>query len=168
MKRLPFFIEVWESGNKADLRLCHKVMTLLFKQRITPLPFATTVREVADVTGALERQCMEPALFIVNTFWAEETLPQIDPYMGETPVLFFRRELYTGRHVLGEDAGRGMTMHTLSTMTPRETSVWSYGAKTSDSIAERAATAVMKFLQDGNFKNIERMNPSKPAGVGAR
>jgi hypothetical protein len=168
MNRLPFFIEVWESGNNADLRMCHKVMTHLFKQRITPLPFATTVREVADVTGALERQLKEPALFIVNTFWAEETLPQIDPYMGETPVLFFRRELFTSRELLGQDAHRGQTMHTISTMTPRETSVWSYGAKTSESIAERAAVAVMKFLQDGNFRNIERMNPSKPAGVGVR
>ncbi len=167
MKRLPFFIEVWESGNNAELRLCQKVMTRLFKQGIAPLPFATTPREVGDVVQALRKQRMEPALFIVNTFWAETTLPDLDPYMGETPVLFFRRELFTPKEILGQDPNRGNTTATIRNMTPRECSVWCFGAKNTDTIADRAAGAVAKYLQDGVFANIERMNPTQSVGIGA-
>lgn len=164
MKRLPFFIEVWESGHNADLRICHKVMTRLFKQKILPLPFATTIHEVADVTNTLKRQRMEPAIFIVNTFWAEEVLRELDPFMGETPALFFRRDLYSFTKgltaVFGEDPRRGLTTECIRNMTPREASIWSYGAKTTDSVAERAAQAVAKFLEDGKFMTIEQMNPT--------
>ena len=159
MKRLPFFIEVWESSNNAEVRLCHKVMAHLFKQKITPLPFATTAREVADVLLALKKQGLVPSLFVVNTFWAEQILPMLDPLIGETPTLFFRREICS-QDVLGGDAARGMTTVAIRNMTPRECSIWAYGSKTSDAVAERAAQAVVKYLQDGVFQTIERSNPS--------
>lgn len=165
-KRLPFFVEVFDSAANGDLRVCQKVMMKLFKQGITPLPFATTVREVSDVLGALRKQRIAPSLFIVNTFWAEETLPDLDAYMGETPVLFFRRELYTGKEIFGQDPNRGNTTATIRNMTPRECSVWCFGAKNSEAIADRATTVVAKFLQDGNFANIERMNPTQSVGMG--
>ena len=163
MKRLPFLIEVWEGTHNAELRICHKVMTQLFRQRVLPLPFATSVREVSDVTNALKRQGMEPAIFIVNTFWAEEVLPDLDALMGETPVLFFRRDLYSFTKSLQGifgDPRRGRTTECIRNMTPRETSVWSYGSKTTDTVAERASHAIIKYLEDGKFSGIERMNPT--------
>src|SRR5262249_23495618 len=129
MKRLPFLIEVWESDHNTELRVCHKVMTQLFRQKILPLPFATSVREVADVTSTLKRQGMEPAIFIVNTFWAEGVLSDLDPYLGETPTVFFRRELYSYTKGMQDVFGdkRGRTTECIRNMTPRETSIWSFG-----------------------------------------
>jgi hypothetical protein len=163
MKRVPFFIEVWESDHNADLRVCHKVMMQLFRQKVLPLPFATSVREVADVTTSLKRQGLTPAIFIVNTFWAEGVLPDLDPYMGETPALFFRRELHSyteGMQEVLRDGKRGRTTECIRNMTPRETSIWSYGSKTADSIAMLAAAAITRFLAQSNFREIERMNPT--------
>src|SRR5947207_2082262 len=85
MRRLPFFIEALPSDDSAGFRVCQKVMTNLFKARITPLPFATTTREAGDVLGALKKQALAPAIFVVNTYGAGEMLPLLDPFMGETP-----------------------------------------------------------------------------------
>ncbi|HYF51619.1 MAG TPA: hypothetical protein VEJ63_19550 [Planctomycetota bacterium] len=40
-------------------------------------------------------------------------------------------------------------------MKPRLSSVWEYGKLTSDSLADKAAQAVARFLNDGNFRAIE-------------
>ena len=157
MRRLPFFIEVWESDNNAELRLCQKVMAHLYKARITPLPFATTPREVGDVLSSLRKQGLEPAIFVVNTFWAEEMLPQLDALMGETPALFFRREICS--QDLFSDV-RGQTTAAIRNMTPREATIWSYGKRTADAVAARAAQALLKYFQEGEFSILERANPN--------
>jgi hypothetical protein len=147
-KRLPFFVEVCENSRNvsAEPRLCQKVMTHLFRQRILPLPFAANVHELADMAAAIKQKAMSPAIFIVETSRVEDVPAELDRQMAQTPALFLRRD----PHAFSETRN----------LSPRLTSVWTYGSTSVDSIAERAAYAVAHFLEDGEFNTIERMNPS--------
>jgi hypothetical protein len=167
MTRVPFFFEAWESHNHAELQMCRKTMRVLLKMKIAPLPFASSVKEMQDVLASLKSRGMSPGLFIINTYWAEELLLQIDPLMPEeVPALFFRRGLCAdarARDLLSENPAYGNTSVALNKMMPRLASVWEYGKLTSDAVAEKAAQSAVRFLQDNNFKLIERATYARSA-----
>ena len=156
MHRVPFFIEVLHSPQSAPLQICRKVMASLFKQRIAPLPFASSVEEIRGVLAALKTKGMEPSLFVVNTYWAEEVLAALDPYLGQTPVLFFVREMAGD---LSGSEGHDRISSILNKMSPRQSSVWTFGSQSADATAQKAASAIVELLRDNSFYHIERHSP---------
>ncbi len=156
--RLPFIFEAWESDRQSNLQVCRKMMKLLLRNKVSPLPFASTLKEMTDVLKSLNSRNVAPSVFIINTYWAEELLLPMDPLIGDVPTLFFRRELSSDKkiiEILQENPGYGNTSAALSCMSPRLSTVWKYGALTSDAIAERATHCLLQFLQDGEFRKLE-------------
>lgn len=167
MKRVPLFVEVLESKDNAPLQICRKIMANLFRQKIAPLPFGSSIDEIRAVLASMRTKGMPPAIFVVNTFWAEELLTELDPMIGQTPALFFRRNLFAAstsslaKAIGGPSTGSDKTSLILRSMTPRLTSIWGYGTKSGDTLAATAADALMNYLNDGNFAHIERSAPRR-------
>jgi len=153
MPGVPFFIEVVSSKQLANVQVCRKIMAVLFKEKIAPLPFGSTFKEVAEVLSALKARGMAPAVFVINTFYAEELLPQIDPLMGATPVVLLRRQIFSDP--LGTAAARPSTTIIIQRMTPRLCVEWTYGSKTADEVAADGAKALLSFLRGGDFATLE-------------
>ena len=160
MTRLPFFFEALPIQQSAELQICRKIMRLLFLQKIAPLPFASSLKELEDVSCSLAARNAAPAIFIVNTLGAEDLLLALDQQMGEVPALFFRRGLSQDKRMqdmLGDSSGSGTTS-VLSGMKPRLAAVWGFGTKNADEVASFAAQSVIRFLHDGDFWHIERQS----------
>ncbi|HYF48938.1 MAG TPA: hypothetical protein VEJ63_06015 [Planctomycetota bacterium] len=49
-------------------------------------------------------------------------------------------------------------MSMIKNMTPRLTSVWTYGAKNADQVATKLLNCTMKFVADQNFRHYEIAN----------
>ena len=150
----PIMIEVIHSEAYANVQLCRKTAAELFKQKIAPLPFASSTRELRVVLDALKKRNTEPSIFIVNTFWAEELLAEIDPLLGKLPVLFFMRQIYAEPNATSMETKKN-TLATLIKMQPRPSCVWTYGSKTGDEVVGRLLPRLIKFLQGGNFRGID-------------
>lgn len=155
MHRIPVLVEVVHSASHANVQICKKMMPLLFKSGITPLPFASDAKELKDVLRSLRVRGVAPSLFIVNTFWAEELLEDIDSLIGHTPAVFFRREIFGDTMGLEPQTARcGRITAILRKMTPRPTAYWDYGSGTADTVAQKGSSAVAGFLRDGDFMQI--------------
>lgn len=160
MPGVPIFIEAAETRTDPQLRVCSKVLELLWEKEIAPIGMAGTVEEVRDVLEELKKNQLSPAIFVINTFGAKAILPGLDPLMGEVPVLFLRRRLFAGRSGLADivkvDAlGSVTTIIASRRWTPRLTAVWSYGSRNSNETAKHAASVLLRFLQDGDFTAVE-------------
>jgi len=159
---IPIFIEVASTRQLADVRLCSKVTEQLMAQDVKPVALAGTVEETQAVLDEMRGYNLVPALFVINTFGAKDLLPLLDPLMEDLPVLYFRRSLYIGQSglmsamnpeeassILGAEAA-------LTRMKSRRTVMWYYGSKNADDMARRAAVALARFLENGDFCHIER------------
>jgi hypothetical protein len=165
MSRIPIFIEVPDATKEANI--CGKVVESLVAQKIEPVGFATYVAELSEILKTLKEIELEPAIFIVNTYKAKDIITQLDPMIGEVPAVFLRRALYAGQSGLmdhlapGESVSRVQsTMTTLKHLTPRLTSIWTYGTKNADQVATRILRCTQKFIVDGNFRHYEIENQS--------
>jgi len=168
MTRLPMFVEVMQSQENAQLAICRKLMALLFRRGIAPLPFGASLDEIRTVLASMRQRNTPPAIFVVNTFWADELLLELDKLMGLTPVLFFQRELFLSSLVAklpaqGDPPPPGRRAVSLRRLAPRPMTVWSYGPKTSDAVAERAAEGLARFLKDGDLEQLLRFSPQNQA-----
>jgi hypothetical protein len=166
MARVPFFVEVVSSAQLANVQICRKIMAALFKEKIQPLPFASCVREVTEVLAALKARSLAPAVFVINTFYAEELLPQIDPLMGSAPAVYLRRHIFADPLTTGPDkaVARPSATLVLHNMTPRPCAEWTYGSKTADEVAADGAKALLSFLREGDFaalENYQRMQTAQ-------
>ena len=160
MVGVPVLVEVAGTRETPEANLCCKIMALLFEKKIAPVGMAGTVEEVKEVLQHIKEAGLAPAIFVVNTFGAKDILPALDPLIGELPVLYLRRQLFAGKsglmdRLLGGEVSVLQTSTVLSHMTPRLTSMWFYGSKNSDVVAKRAAGALLRFLEDGEFRHIE-------------
>jgi len=157
MAGIPFFIEVVSSDQLANVQVCRKIMAALFKEKIQPLPFASCIKEVTEVLAALKARSLAPAVFVVNTFYAEELLPQIDPLIGPTPVVYLRRQIFADPLATGPDKAveRPSTTAVLHQMTPRPCVEWIYGSRTAHEVAADGAKALLSFLREGDFAALE-------------
>jgi hypothetical protein len=145
---VPVFIEVLHSDKNLDLQICRKIMSQLFRRNVNPLPFASSIYELVDVLHVLRRMKHTPAIFIVNTYWAEDILRDLDAIVGDTPILLLdRRIVSTG----------GSVNNPLQDMELRKISRCLFGPKTSEQTAESVANALVKFLKDGEFWHIESL-----------
>jgi len=168
MTRLPMFVEVMQSRENAPLAICQKLMALLFRRGIAPLPFGASLAEIRPVLASMRQRNTPPAIFVVNTFWAEELLLGLDKLMGPTPTLFFQREIFfsTTAAKLPDQGGAptgNRSSIVLRRLTPRPMAIWAYGSKTSDAVAEKAAEGLARFLKDGDFERLLRFSPQNAA-----
>jgi len=160
--QIPLFIEVLHSAQSAPIQVCRKVIAGLFKQGISPLPFAGSIEELRTVLSSLKQKGIEPGLFVINTYWAEEVLEQLDPFLGNSPVLFFVRDMITETpstrsQVFGDSSNKTTTL--LQRMTPRAGAIWTFGSRSAETAAAHAVTSIANFLNDGDFYHIERHAP---------
>ena len=161
---VPVFIEVVTGVDHANAEVCRKIMAALFKEKVAPLPFASTAQEVAGVLDALKARGMVPAVFVINTFWAEDLLSQIDPLMGQTQVVYLRRSIFSGpllkaaaADAASAEAGSLTTTTTvLDKMTPRPCVHWTYGSQTAGEVAAAGAKALLRFLREGDWSVLEQ------------
>jgi len=165
MTRVPIFIEVEETRKQEEVKVCSKAVAILTEKHGLPIGLVGTVAEAQGVLGEINAAGLSPAIFVVNTFGAKSVLRELDPLMGELPVLYLRRRLYAGRSGLMDQlqggAGSGQeTVAVLRGMTPRLTSMWFYGSRNSDEIARRVVEAIIRFVKDGNFQHIENAAPA--------
>jgi hypothetical protein len=159
MSKTVVFVEVVASSQQTHVQVCRKIMANLFKQGISPLPFAANAPELQTVLTALKARNLSPGIFVINTFWAEELLPSIDAMIGSTPVLLLRRQLFSDTTLKDPNSpvGPSMTM-IIQNLTPRLTAEWTYGGGTADDIAAHAAKCIVHFLQDNRFAAFEEFS----------
>lgn len=154
--RIPIFIELAQTE---DAKVCAKAVQMLMQGGMQPIGLCTSPQELQDVMAQLKQHNLEPAIFVVNTYGTKELLPVLDPIMGERPVVFVRRALYVGQSGLQDslmpDPNKAATMAVIGKMTIRLTSVWTYGSKNTDQIAQRLAKCMQRFAEDGNFRYFE-------------
>lgn len=158
MPRIPLLIDSYPAREKG-MDICARIAYRLAQKDLGPLPYASALPCLQTELRALQSKGQWPALFAVNTLGAGELLPQLDPLIGETPVLFLRRSLDAGHSGLNRVfSNRPATKNTtliLKNMRPRLASIWYYGGKTEREVADEAAHAICQFLQDGEFRHIE-------------
>lgn len=154
--RVPFFIEAWESSEMCNLQICRRVMCTLFRNRIAPLPFASTSRDVAQVSATLRSRGLNPAVFIVNTYLAEPLLDDLDKTMGDTPVLLLRRQIHA--HHLTRKRDLLDTTVILKRMNGRQTMLCLYNPDNATMVSDQVADCLLKFLKDGDFWHFARLS----------
>ena len=167
MGAVPVLIEVAETRNQPNINLCCKLVALLTKGEIAPIGLVGTLDEVADVINKIRDENLAPAIFVVNTFGARDVLRGLDALMGEVPVVYVRRELFAGESGLAESLGGDNpnvtdTSLILGKMKMRLTSMWPYGSRNCDEVADRLSRAVVEFLRTGDFRVIERLRAVDP------
>lgn len=156
MRRVPFFVEILNEKHGVHLCVCRKIMSALLRHGIAPLPSARAFDELRDGVAALKKRAAEPAIFVVNTFWAEDLVAQMDALVGQSPALFFVRDatsesVILPRHDFDPD---GKFLAVLERMQQRSNSVWSYSAQNASSVAEKAAAKIIDFLKDSRFDHL--------------
>jgi len=159
MPGVPMFVEVAETREKPETQICCKVVDMLLNRQIGPVGSAGTVEEVRQILEDMKQHNLSPAIFVINTFRAKAILPALDPLTGRLPVLYLRRRLFAGESGLytSSDMPRSAQMKVaLGIAAPRFSAMWYYGGKNADETARRVATAVLRFLEDGDFLHIER------------
>ena len=151
---VPVFIEAWSGTHEAQLQICRKIVALLCRSGITPLPFANSIDDVVAIIHSLRKNKQAPAIFVVNSYWAEQILLDLDAVVGETPILLLHR-------MLSKPAGLVSNTDTLlglHEVSSRKIAVVSYGAKTADSIASHVSSALIRYIQSQDWLEITRLN----------
>jgi len=140
---VPIFLEVIRSEQYEDLRICHKIMRLLFQRKLHPLPFATSLDETVAAIHTLKANDLAPSIFIVNSLWAEETVRDLDAVTGDAPILLLQRSISMHDPLPLQDIG------------DRPFVCCRYGAKNSEAVALRIANVLERYVRDGEFRHIE-------------
>jgi hypothetical protein len=164
MSNIPVFVEVPDSK---DVGICQRAVKILEQQNFPSLAYATSLPELQDIIKQFAERSLQPGVFIINTYKAKEIIPQLDGLMGETPAVFLRRGMYAGQSGLmnylavdeNKNSAQQNTLMAIKKLTLRLTSIWSYGAKNTDQVAQRVARCVLRFSEDGEFKHFEIANP---------
>lgn len=155
MRYLPVFFEALCSLDSPHVRIVSQVRSQLFKQGVSPLPFARSLRELSLLMEAIAQSGQKPGLFVVNTHGAERLLGELDAVIGETPVFFFRHKLLWAKEeteVLKTIYG---VTQRIGKLRPRLTVTRRYGALNSEQVARRAARQIGSFARFGDFRSLE-------------
>jgi hypothetical protein len=159
MQKVPLFIEVTGPKEVPGSSLCQQIRSALIPLGHTTLPFAASLTELQTLLPALAAKNLQPGIFVVNTFNARDIIQGLDPLLGESPVLFLRRNLYAGKSGLAEhfniDNATGSTMSAINNLHTRLLSVWHYGNLNAPEIARNAARSIDQFLKTADFRPIE-------------
>ncbi len=160
MKALPVFFESQTSKEGAVLPVIGKIRLGLFKKKIFPLPFANNPSELNRLLHAMREAHQQPLLFVINTHGIEDLLNELDLLMGETPVLFFRREIVWLKTQGNANEGPGLTTR-LSRLTPRLTAIWRYGSKNYEDLVKRAVDHLEHYESIDDFRKLEAQGTSQ-------
>jgi hypothetical protein len=159
MTKVPVFVEVPAPGGKPEAQVCQVARTILEGMGYELAPMAHSAEGLTSQLGVLKQSGMEPGIYVINTFGAREIIKELDAIIGETPVLFLRRNLYAGQSGLSEHfniAGNSeSTMSVIQHMSVRLLAVWNYGGLNAGEIARNCARCVDQFLKKGDFRVIE-------------
>ena len=163
MEMAPVFFEVLEHEKCPQIHIVNQIRVDLYKRGLTPLPFASTLVELTELVNSLENAGIQPSLFVINTFEAEEQLDDLDLAMGDAAVLFFRRELMWLKAGAGSIEDIGVTTR-INQMRPRLTGIWYYGALNFEQVAERASFRIEQYLGNRDFRCFEESLQFSPSG----
>jgi hypothetical protein len=162
MSNIPVFVEVPDSK---DINICQRTTQMLEQQNFPSLAYATSLPELQDILKQFAERSLQPALFVINTYKAKEIIPQLDGLMGETPAVFLRRGMYAGQSGLmnylavdSNNPAQPNTLMAIKKLTLRLTSIWSYGGKNTEQVAQRLSRCILRFGEDGDFKHFEIAN----------
>lgn len=150
MTSVPFFVEAWEGRIQPNLQICHMIMAALFKQNIKPLPLATSPVEARQVLDALTKKGSRPAVFVMNSYSAEDIISDMDGLIGETPVVLLRRDTGSGFYLTRKKEIMETTV-LMQKMKGRQSALCPYDSKNSHYVAECVAQCLVKFLGDQDF-----------------
>src|SRR5476649_1796375 len=101
MNRIPILVEVTK---QAEAQLCRAITDALLQQQVAPVGMATSLVELHEILETLKQNGLQPAIFVINTFESRDILKQLDPFMGELPAVYLRRQLYAGQSgLMGQD-----------------------------------------------------------------
>lgn len=155
MRYMPVFFEALCSLDAPRARIVYNVRAKLFKDGVTPLPFARSITELRSLLDAIQQSGQKPGLFVINTHGAENMLAELDEIIGETPVFFFRHKLVW----LKEEANVLKTIYgvtqRLGKLRPRLTVTRRYNPLNSEQIARRSARQIGSFAVYGDFRSLE-------------
>lgn len=154
---LPIFIEVLQKQTSSDLQICRKIAAQMFRNNVSPLPFASSTYETAEVIHSLRRKDLEPALFVINTYWAEEILKDLDAVAGELPILLLTRRAAGSALDLQATSDDDKSCP-LKDLDKRRIVKCHYGAKTSQHTADVVSKALVQFAQDGQFWHVQALS----------
>jgi len=162
MPGVPIFVEVDATREDKDLQVCCKVVEMMQAANSGPVGLAGNIPELKSILHELKLNDLLPAIFAVNTFGLKPILPELDELMDESPVLFFRRELYAGQSGLLQymgDADQNVltTAAVIGKMRPRLTAYCFYGKKNADAVARASFTAITNFVNGDDFRQVEQM-----------
>ncbi|MGD0093757.1 MAG: bacteriohemerythrin [Planctomycetota bacterium] len=158
-KKMPLLVEVESAGQHPDTAMCARLAKLLMQKGIPSVSMASTLDQTRTVLEEMASDKLAPVIFVVNTFGAKDILGHLDLLMGDLPVLYLRRALFSGQSGLLDQLNVNKNSQTMASvlgrMKPRLVSMWYYGAKNIGRTAERAAEALCAFLNSGDFWMIE-------------
>lgn len=154
MDTFPVFFERESLTGRRVLRIVARVRSILFAQRVLPLPYAGSPAQLRTLLHTIRTNGQKPSIFVINTCGVEDMLRELDILMGDTPVLFFRREMMWLKKKGNVDEGPGLTT-CLSQMKPRLTAIWYYGGANYEKVATRAANRLRQFINHNDFSALE-------------
>jgi hypothetical protein len=162
VNKVPVFIEMPNPGAKPEALVCQIAINVLSGLGYANLPLASSIDDLNAQLALLKDKGGEPALFVVNTFNAREVIKQLDPIVGDSPMIFLRRNMYAGKSGLSEHfdvgADKESTMTAMKNMKPRLTAVWNYGSLNGPEVARVVARAIDAFVKNGDFRAVERQS----------
>jgi len=149
------FVELLDDTQHLDAQICRRIMSLLFKHNIRPLPFATSIAEIREVLVAMKGKQWRPGVFVVNTYWADGMLSELDTLMGPVPALFLRRRVFSRetQRILKRDADGGPTTAVLQVMS-RPMSILTWKPEHVEQAAQDACQRLLRFLEDDDFSHL--------------
>jgi len=162
VQKVPVFIEMPNPGAKPEAMVCQIAINTLQGLGYTDLPLAHSYEDLVAQLHLMVEKDQEPAVFVLNTFNARELIKQLDPIVGETPLIFMRRNMFAGKSGLSEHFDLGTntesTMTAMQNMKARLVASWNYGSMNGPDIARSVARAVDTFLKTGDFRAVERQS----------
>lgn len=160
--KIPVFIEMPNPGAKPDALVCQIAITTLKGLGYDDLPLAHSYEDLVAQLHAMVEKDQEPGVFVVNTYNAREVIKQLDPVVGDVPLIFMRRNMYAGKSGLSEHFDLGTntesTMAVMKNMKARLVASWNYGSMNGPDIARGVARAVDGFIKTGDFRAVERQS----------
>jgi hypothetical protein len=157
--KVPVFIEMPNPGAKPDAMVCQIAINTLQSLGHTELPLAHSYEDLVAQLHLMVEKDQEPGVFVLNTFNARELIKKLDAVVGETPLIFMRRNMFAGKSGLSEHFDLGTNAEpTMENMKAQLVASWNYGSLNGPDVARSVARAVDSFLKTGDFRAVERQS----------
>ncbi len=154
MPRIPVFFELDSPTLSNPISIVSGIRTLLLKQRISPLPFASKPSEFLSLLEGMKTGGQKPSLFVMNMYGAEIYIKEFEGVMGEAPVLLLNREMaWLKSGVASRESQRVQAL--TENLKGRRQALWYYGKANWKEVSELAVERIKVFLAGGDFNGLE-------------